>query len=360
MIRSGVGTTCRSPFDDAHHMASRRAQRSLHLSPRAKADSPAVALPTNLPGQPASAADPARGTIANFPRWYWISGGLVTTLLMLWQFQPTIAGLVKVWNSEQDYSHGYLVAPFAALLLWLRRDLLPQKSTVPGWGGCGLLAAGFAARYLGERLFLAPVSGWGLVLWLAGAGWLLAGWRVMVWALPGLLFLMFMIPLPFRFEQFMSWHLQTIATTISTAMLECLGQAAIAEGHTIYLGEHVLEIEQACSGLRMFMGIAAVAFAFVVLHRRPWWEKLVLIVAAAPVAMLSNALRGVATGLLMQMVSGEAAARFSHDAAGWGMIVVAALLFGLLVVYLRKLVILVEYQTGPHFSRRPMADKPVS
>jgi exosortase len=222
------------------------------------------------------------------------------------------------------------------------------------------MAAGFVARYLGERLFLTPVSGWGLVLWLAGVCWLLAGWRVMVWALPGLLFLLFMIPLPFRFEQFMSWHLQTIATTISTAMFECLGQAAIAEGHTIYLGEHVLEIEQACSGLRMFMGISAVAFAFVALHRRPWWEKLLLIVAVAPVAMLSNALRVVVTGLLMQRVSGQAAAQFSHDAAGWGMIVVAALLFGLLVAYLRRLVILVEFQTGPHFLRRPVADRPVS
>jgi exosortase len=340
-------------------MASRRTQRSLHLSSPSRADSnPAVAQPTTSPAKTATATVAPGGAIADIPLWYWFSGGLVTAVLMLWLFQSTIAGLLKAWNSEQDYSHGYLVAPFAVLLLWLRRDRLPQNSRVPGWGGLGLLAAGFAARYLGERLFVAPVSGWGLVLWLAGACWLLAGRRVMVWALPGLLFLLFMIPLPFRFEQFMSWHLQTIATKVSTAILECFGQAAIAEGHTIYLGEHVLEIEQACSGLRMFMGISAVAFAFVVLHRRPWWEKVLLILAVAPVAMLSNAVRVVATGLLMQMVSGEAAARFSHDAAGWGMIVVAALLFGLLVAYLRRLVILVEYQTRPHFLRGPAADKP--
>jgi exosortase len=343
-------------------MPSRRAQRRNPLAnPAATADSsPASVQPMNLSEKPAIASAAPRATISELPGWYWISGALITAALIMTLFQPTIAGLIKAWNTEPDYSHGYLVAPFAALLLWLRRDLLPQDSRVPGWGGLGLMAAGFAARYLGERLFLTPVSAWGLVLWLAGAGWLLAGWRAMVWALPGLLFLMFMIPLPFRFEQFMSWHLQTIATTMSTAMFACLGQAAIAEGHTIYLGEHVLEIEQACSGLRMFMGIAAVAFAFVVLHRRPWWEKLLLIVAVAPVAMLSNALRVVATGLLMQIVSGEAAARFSHDAAGWGMIVVAALLFGLLVAYLRRLVILVEYQTGPYFLRRSTSDKPAS
>jgi len=302
---------------------------------------------------PGAAANSPANTIAAQPRWYWAAAGLVTVALVPLLFGSTISSLVKAWNTEQDYSHGFLVAPFAVLMLWLRRESLPKDSRVPGWGGLSLLAAAFAVRYAGERLFLVPLSGWALVLWLAGAAWLVAGRRTMVWALPGLLFLLFMVPLPFRFEQALSWHLQTVTTKLSTAMLECLGQPAIAEGHSIYLGDHVLEIEQACSGLRMFMGIAAVAFAFIVLNNRPWWEKLILALAVAPVAMLSNAIRVVVTGLLVQLVSGEAAARFSHDAAGWGMIVVAALLFGLLVAYLRKLIVAVEVETGRHLLRRP-------
>ncbi|HTI51722.1 MAG TPA: exosortase/archaeosortase family protein, partial [Planctomycetaceae bacterium] len=157
----------------------------------------------------------------------------------------------------------------------------------------------------------------------------------------------------FRFEQTLSWQLQSLTTRLSTFVLQCLGQPAIAERHTIYLGDHVLEVEQACSGLRMVMGIAAVAFAFIVLHRRPWWEKLVIAGAVLPVAMCSNAVRVVVTGLLMQIVSGEAAARFSHDAAGWAMIVLAAVLFGVLVAYLNRLIIQVEVETGRQLLRRP-------
>jgi exosortase len=322
-----------------------------------------VRVPTNGAcagaGTPADAgaAPPAgrapRGIRAtDLPRWYWAGAALLTAGLAALLFWPTLVALVRAWNREADYSHGFLVPPIAALLLWLRRDTLPKTSLVPGWGGLALLAASFGLRYAGERLFLTPLAGWALVLWLAGACWLLAGRRIMLWALPGLLFLMFMIPLPFRFEQLMSWRLQSITTVVSTAILECLGQPAIAEGHTIYLGDHVLEIEQACSGLRMFMGISAVAFAFVVLSQRPWWEKAILVLAVAPVAMLSNAVRVVVTGLLLQFVSGEAAAKFSHDAAGWGMIVVAALLFGLLAAYLRKLIVPVDYETGRHVLRR--------
>jgi exosortase len=270
-----------------------------------------------------------------------------------WFFGPTVQGLIKTWDAEPDYSHGFLVPPFAAIMLWLRRESMPKNSVIPGWGGVLLLIASFGVRYAGERLFLTPLSGWALVGWLAGTCWLIAGRRVLIWALPSLLFLLFMIPLPFRIEQSMSWHLQTVTTRISTAMLQCLGQPAIAEGHTIFLGEHILEVEQACSGLRMFMGIAAVAFAFIVLNQRPWWEKLILVLAVAPVAMIANAVRVVATGLLMQLVSGEAAHKFSHDAAGWAMIVVAAGLFGLVVAYLRRLIVPVQVDTGRHLLGRP-------
>jgi exosortase len=271
-------------------------------------------------------------------------------------FRTTIIeNLYRVWEMEPDYSHGFLVAPFAVALLWMRRDTLPRDSAVPGWGGLVLVLLGVALRYLGERLHLTPLSGWALIVWIAGACWIVAGRRVFMWALPALLFLFFMVPLPFRIEQAMSWYLQTATTAIGTFILQCLGQPAIAEHHTIYLGDHVLEIEQACSGLRMCMGIMAVAFAFAVLHARSWREWVALTIAVVPVAMLANALRVVTTGLLMQIVSSEAAAKFSHDVAGWGMILVAILLFGLFVAYLRRLVITVEVDSGRQVLMKPVS-----
>ena len=336
-------------------MPSRSNRRKSHVTRPAAAGPAAPRAAATAPVAAIEAALPLGAAATDQTRWYWIAAGTITLGLMGWLFWSTLGKLVDVWNTEPDYSHGFLVPPFAIFMLWLRRESLPKNSALPGWGGVALLAVGFAVRFAGERFFLTPLAGWALVFWLAGATWLVAGRRIFVWALPGLVFLLFMIPLPFRIEQSMSWHLQTITTRISTAILVCLGQPAIAEVHTVYLGDHILEIEQACSGLRMFMGIAAVAFAFVVLNPRPWWEKLFLVLAVAPVAMLANAIRVVVTGLLMQMVSGEAAEKFSHDAAGWGMIVVAAGLFGLLVAYLRKLVVPVEIESGRRLLRRPAA-----
>lgn len=151
-----------------------------------------------------------------------------------------------------------------------------------------------------------------------------------------------MVPIPFRAESWFSVPLQGIATKLSTAVLVSLGQPAIAEGHTILLSEHTLFVEEACSGLRIFVGIFALAFAFVLFSRWSWWQKGIVLVAALPVAIIANSIRIVATGLLYQWVSSEAAHGFSHDVAGFVMIPLAAALLWLLLVYLDKLFPVVE------------------
>lgn len=338
-------------------MASRRnRERNPNLGRSHETAAPPPKAPAARPASmPAAIPLPPGTSATDQSRTYWLATGIIVSLTCWLLFDTTIVNLIRSWSDEQDYSHGFLVVPFAVLLLWLRRESFPKESRIPGWGGLVLIALSFGVRHVGERFYLTPLAGWALVLWLAGACWLAGGLGVFRWASPGLFFLLFMIPLPFRLEQALSWHLQSVTTAIGCAMLQCLGQPAIAEAHRIFLGDHVLEVEQACSGLRMMIGIAAVAFAFAAIHRSPWWKKAVLALAVGPVAMLSNAVRVVATGLLMQTVSGEAAARFSHDAAGWAMIIVAVLLFGSLVVWLDRIIIVVETESARELLKRPVS-----
>jgi exosortase len=156
------------------------------------------------------------------------------------------------------------------------------------------------------------------------------------------LFLWFMVPLPFRIETAVSLPLQGVATKLSCWTLQLLGQPALAMGHTIHLGPHRLEIAQACSGLRIFVGIFALAFAYVAIVRRTWWERLILLVSAVPIALLANATRVVVTGLLYRYVSEEAGKKFAHDAAGWAMILLAAGMFAGVLWYMRRLLPEVE------------------
>ncbi|MEN6450846.1 MAG: exosortase/archaeosortase family protein [Thermoguttaceae bacterium] len=258
------------------------------------------------------------------------------TALFLWSYWPTLAELVGVWSREPDYSHGFFVVPAAIYFLWARRDRLPALTPGIHWAGLLLLAVGVAMRFVGAQYYLDALDGWSIMFWLGGVVWLFYGPAVLRWCLPSIIFLWFMVRLPYRAELGLSLPLQTVATNLSCWVLQVLGQPALAEGHTIVLGDHTMEVEQACSGLRIFVGIAALAFAYIVIVRRQWWEKVLLLLSAIPIAIVANATRVVATALLFQYAEGETAKKFSHDAAGWLMIPFAAALFALVLWYVGR------------------------
>jgi len=314
-----------------------RRDREIRRLRGARAGSPDRAAAPSARGEVALAAPlPAdRNALLVTPKPVLIALAVAATAAFIWAYWPTLAALVKVWDTEPDYSHGYFVAPIALYFLWARRHTFPGISHQHRiWPGIALLGLAATFRYLAAEYYLEPIDGWSLLLWFAGLAWVLGGRKCLRWSLPSIIFLIFMIPLPFRVERMLSLPLQQFAAMASGWLLQCFGLPAVAQGNTILLGSHTLEVEQACSGLTIFIGIAALAFAYVVLVRRSWWEKAILVFAVLPIALIANATRIVLTGLLMEYASDEAAQKFTHDLAGWLMLPFAALLFALTLVYL--------------------------
>jgi len=279
-----------------------------------------------------------------------IGAGLAATFF--WAYWPTLVLLVDTWNKEPDYSHGFLVVPIALYFLWARRDRMPKLASQPDWRGLWLIGVSILIRALGGIYYIDALDGWSIPFWVAGICWVFGGRAFCLWAAPAAIFLFFMVPLPWKAEHLLSRPLQSIATSLSCWMLQCLGQPALAEGNTIQLEGHQLEVEQACSGLRMFVSFMALGMAYAVLVDRPRWQKVLVFLAVLPIALVSNAVRITITGLLFRYVGTDAGRAFSHDAAGWVMIPFAAALFGLLLWYLSKLVIEAETVSPKELMRR--------
>lgn len=263
--------------------------------------------------------------------------GLIVLVAGIWAYFPTIAEMVTAWDREADYSHGYLVAPIAGMFLWLRRDQFPGLAKPAMLAGILLIAGSFALRLFASLFFFDSMDAWSILLWIAGVVAIVFGNATLRWAAPAIVFLFFMIPLPYRVEGMLSGPLQRVATKVSSFGLQTLGQPAVSEGNTILLGDYTLEVEQACSGLRLFFSVMALAYAYLVLVRRTWWEKAILVLSIIPIAVIANSARIIATGLLYQWASSDAAKKFSHDFAGWAMIPLAAALFWAVLWYLGKL-----------------------
>jgi exosortase len=252
----------------------------------------------------------------------------------LWAYWTTLAETARQWASDPQYSHGYLVPAFAAFLLWARRDRFVPAAMRPSWWGAAFLLGGLVMRLGGTFFHFEWFDPLSLLPSLAGVCLLLGGWAALRWCGPAILFLFFMIPLPYTVSVLLARPMQNVATVASTFMLQTLGWPALSEGNVILINDVELNIVEACSGLRMLVIFFALSTAVVLVIKRPVWEKMIIVASSLPIALVANVLRITLTGVLYDVVEGQWAHEVFHDLAGWLMMPLA---LGLLVAELRVL-----------------------
>lgn len=282
---------------------------------------------------PARAESPARFD-ARF-----VVGFAVVAVLAAWAYWPTLTGLVHLWNTDDGYSHGYLVPAFAAYLLWARRDQFPPEWTPKPILGLTIIVASWALRVVAGLRFNVWPEAVALIPYLLGVTLCFGGWSLCRWMLPAIGYLVFMIKLPYRLEVSLGAPLQQLATTVSTFLLQTIGQPAIAEGNTILLRDQRLEVVQACSGLKMLFTFVAFSTAVCLLVNKPLGDRLIILASAVPIAIFVNVIRISATGLAMRYCSGETVFQWSHDLAGWAMMPLALMLLGMELWILKHLIV---------------------
>lgn len=268
----------------------------------------------------------------------------VVTASIVFAYFSNLREMVGIWNAMPDYSHGYLVVPIAIGMLWLRRDRMPEIKSQPNQIAMGLAVVGGAVliRILAARYFLTPVENWTIPIILLGFSIAWVGWRVAVWASPAIGFLVFAMPLPFTVEIALRQPLRGFATEMSSRALIMFGYPAIAEGNTLRINDSVFGVSEACSGLRIFWGIAAFAFAIAIVSRGPMLVRGLLLVSIVPVAIFANSSRIVLTCLAYYQLNDAAMRKVVHDGAGILMIPYAILLLVCVLVILRKMFFEVE------------------
>ncbi len=268
----------------------------------------------------------------------WIILTCVFAALLAWAYWPSFSTVVAAWVSNPDYTHGFFVVPISLWLLWIRREHAPIADVKIDWRGLILLVFAGIIRFVAGRFYILQLDAWSIPIWVAGVVWLLFGWKFLKWAAPAIAFLWFATPLPGTIEIFLSTPLQRNAAQLSAWVLRLIGQPALVQGTTILLDDKPLDVERACSGLRMFYGIFALAVACVAISRPPRWKAVLVLLAAGPVAIIANVFRIVVTALLMKFASSESAEKFSHDFAGIAMIPLAVALFLLFLFLLGRIV----------------------
>jgi exosortase len=273
---------------------------------------------------------------------------LALGISLAWVYWPTFVALAGAWETNSQYSHGFVVPIFAAYLLWRRRGLLTNIR--PSVWGAVLLILGLGLRGGGTYLYFEWLQSISLLPCLAGVCLLGSGWRGLRWSWPAIAFLVFMVPLPYRLETGLAGPLQTAATISSTWVLQTMGFVAFSEGNVIHLGEIRIGVVEACSGLAMLMIFFALTTAVCLISKRPFLEKALIFTSAIPIAILANQVRIIVTAILHKTAGSQLADYVFHDLAGWLMMPLALLL---LLAEMRLFAwLVVERETRPALPAR--------
>jgi exosortase len=250
-------------------------------------------------------------------------GALLIAALVAAAYLRVLQKLVLDWWQFPDFSHGFLVPPFAAYVLWRKRERLLRTPISPTWSGVALVAFGLLILLVGiygSELFLSRVS---LVLVLAGLVLSFGGREMLAETRFALLILLLAIPIPAIVYSQITLPLQMLASKLASALLPLFGVPVLRDGNIIQLPVMTLEVAEACSGIRSLMSLLTLSIFYGYFLDRSMWQRTVLAIFSVPIAIAANAVRILGTGLCVQYWDPDKATGFFHEFSGWVMFLVS-------------------------------------
>jgi len=170
-----------------------------------------------------------------------------------------------------------------------------------------------------------------------GATLLLGGWSVMRVAWFPIAFLFFAIPLPQSLYVELTRPLRELASTAAAAVmplfipgLHTQAQAVVIDYVRPGMAPGQLNVEEACSGMRLMMAFVTLGVAMAYLGERPLWQRVIMVASCLPIAVLCNAVRVTITGLLNITGHAEYAQGTPHQLLGMVMLLIALGCFALI------------------------------
>ncbi len=255
-------------------------------------------------------------------RTFWIQAALLTALIGFLYYN-ILAQLVMDWWKDPNFSHGFLVPVFSAFIVWQARRKLAAQPATPAWSGLAILIGALAiliVGVLGAEFFLSRSS---FVFLLGGLIVYFLGWRHFRLVLFPWAFLFFMIPIPAIIFNQIAFPLQFVAAHLADSLLTLFGVPVLREGNIIQLATVTLEVAEACSGIRSLMSLGALAVIYGYFLESRTLRRVLLALAAIPIAIVANGLRVMGTGLAGYYWDPAKAEGFFHEFSGWVIFVIS-------------------------------------
>jgi len=262
--------------------------------------------------------------------------------------------LVSRWIHDGNWSHGWLIPAFSLYLLNAKRDVLAQCRPKASYVGAAILALSLAMYFIAAwRFRMTYPQALSLVGAIFGVTLLFGGWSVIRVAWFPILFLVLAIPLPDRYYVAWTMPLRQLASSAAALLMPLFVPGLHTDAQAVVIDYMMpgrppgtLNVEEACSGMRLLMAFVTLGVAMAYLGTRPLWQRVVMVLCCLPIALFCNTVRVTITGLFIVLEKRAWATGAPHQLLGIVMLLVALSLFALVGYVLSHLFVEVPEEGG--------------
>lgn len=238
--------------------------------------------------------------------------GLIAAGILL-LFRRDAADMAGIWLESSTFNHCLLIPPIIAWLVWQRLPELRQLSPRPWLPGLAVVGAGGVLWLLGEAGGVALLRHAALIVMLQGAVALSLGSVATRGLAFPLFYALFLVP----FGEELVPPMQMLTAHMCMALLGLVGIPAHLEGVFISTPAGLFEVAEACSGVKFLVAMVAYGALVANLCFRSNRRRLLFMVAAVVIPVLTNGIRAWGTIAIASLTSIAFAEGFDHVVYGW-------------------------------------------
>ena len=208
------------------------------------------------------------------------------------------------YTAQPDDQHGYLIPAVVVLLFWWKRKELLGLAKDVWWPALGVVVLALALHVAAYVVQQARISIIAFALGLYGLLGLTWGRRFMISSFFPMVLFVFSVPLA-TVSETITYPLRILVAKISWGIGHgVLAMPIVRDGSQILGPEGNYEVAAACSGIRSLTALGAVTMIYAFLGFTSKWRRLLVLLAAFPLAVAGNVAR-VSTVILIGDVFGQ-------------------------------------------------------
>ena len=233
----------------------------------------------------------------------------VSLLLLLaavaWFWQPLVS-LFSLTQEQEHYSHIVIIPWLSLYVFYLdRKEIFASREWSP-WLGSLVIGLGAWCYWSADAAIFAPDQLSMTILALVVMCWGIAvscfGVTLCRKVSFGLLFLLFMVPLPSFLLDAIIGFLQRSSTEATDVLFSVLGVPVFRQGFVFSLSNFTIHVAEECSGIRSALSLFITSLVAGHFFLRSAWTKMGLVAIVIPLAIIKNAFRIVGLSLLANYV----------------------------------------------------------